>query len=94
MDAHPFSDPGLFDVLGDNRLDGGDVQRRAVLGQEQDVIVQDEFGCAEAKVVSEGIDLLVDKRDLAIRRARSARCRRQKPSQGRGECATPDNWYI
>ena len=21
MDAHPFADPGLFDVLGDNRLD-------------------------------------------------------------------------
>src|SRR3954454_8269439 len=49
MHAHPFSNSSLFHVFGDNRLDGGDVEGRAVYGKEEHSIVQDELCCPVAK---------------------------------------------
>src|SRR3954454_2679662 len=56
MHAHLFADAGPLDVLGDNCLDRGDVERRAVFGQEQRLVIQDQLSRPMAKVVAKLLD--------------------------------------
>jgi hypothetical protein len=48
VDTHLLADTSLFHIFGDDILDRGDVEGRAVFGQEEYLIVLDKLGVSES----------------------------------------------